>query len=622
MSEVARRPLIVRFFNGLWTAVVWFYRLLVIAMLMVSLGLLWMSARDSSKALVEDNLALVIAPSGELVEQIDLDPAQRLAEEFAGEEPSQTLLRDLIEALDRAATDDRIRLAVIRMDGLGGAGLAQLEELGAAVARFKTAGKPVHAYAPYYEQGHYLVAAQASDVSVDPLGLVAVEGLSSQQLYFKEALDKLGVEVNVFRVGEYKSAVEPFTRNDMSDEAKAANRDWLGDLWTRYGMLTAEARKLPPESIDRYVSGFADGMTRLRGDSAAYAKEAGLVTHIETLQQFRERVGAEVGMDDDIGSFRQIWSNDYLRAARAAGARPGDDRRIALVVVQGEIVDGPGEPGLAGGETISGLLDEARRDEGVSAVVLRVDSPGGSVFASEQIRRAVQALRADGKPVVASMASVAASGGYWVSMSADRIIAHPSTVTGSIGIFGLIPTLEKPLAKLGIHGDGVGTTPLAGSLRIDRPLSTEVKTIVQASIDKGYRDFIAGVAEGRSLKAEDVDRIARGRVWSGAKARELGLVDEFGGLDAAVKAAAGLAKLGEEEYRLEEFHPGSASPFQTLLQFLGQAAMPQPLLNSLAGLVQRLGQAPELRSTLGWLNDPRGAYARCFCSVELGGGRR
>ena len=407
MSEAARRPLIVRFFNGLWTAVVWFYRLLVIAMLMVSLGLLWMSARDSSKALVEDNLALVIAPSGELVEQIDLDPAQRLAEEFAGEEPSQTLLRDLVEALDRAATDDRIRLAVIRMDGLAGAGLAQLEELGAAVARFKAAGKPVHAYAPYYEQGHYLVAAQATDVSVDPLGLVAVEGLSSRQLYFKEALDKLGVEVNVFRVGEYKSAVEPFTRNDMSDEARAANRDWLGDLWSRYGMLAAEARRLPPGSIDRYVRGFADGMTRLRGDSAAYAKEAGLVTHIETLQQFRERVGAEVGMDDDIGSFRQIWSDDYLRAARATLPHPGDDRRIALVVVQGEIVDGPGEPGLAGGETISGLLDEARRDEGVSAVVLRVDSPGGSVFASEQIRRAVQALRADGKPVVASMASVA-----------------------------------------------------------------------------------------------------------------------------------------------------------------------------------------------------------------------
>ena len=622
MSETARRPLIVRFFNGLWTAVVWFYRLVVIAMLMVSLTLLWMSARDSSKALVEDNLALVIAPSGQLVEQIDLDPAQRLAEEFAGEEPSQTLLRDLVEALDRASTDDRIRLAVVRMDGLAGAGLAQLEELGAAVARFKAAGKPVHAYAPYYEQGHYLVAAQATDISIDPLGLVAVEGLSSQQLYFKEALDKLGVEVNVFRVGEYKSAVEPFTRNDMSEEAKAANRDWLGDLWTRYGLLTAEARKLPPETMDRYVTGLAAGMTRLGGDAAAYAKEAGLVTHIETLQQFRERVGADVGMDDDIGSFRQIWSNDYLRAARATGARPGDDRRIALVVVQGEIVDGAGEPGLAGGETVSGLLDEARRDEGVSAVVLRVDSPGGSVFASEQIRRAVQALRADGKPVVASMASVAASGGYWVSMSADRIVAHPSTVTGSIGIFGLIPTLEKPLAKLGIHGDGVGTTPLAGSLRIDRPLSAEVKTIVQASIDKGYRDFIAGVAEGRSLKPEEVDRIARGRVWSGARARELGLVDEFGGLDAAVKAAAGLAQLGADEYRLEEFHPGAASPFQTLLQFLGQASAPQPLLNSLAGVVQRLGRAPELRSTLGWLNDPRGAYARCFCTVELGGRRR
>lgn len=620
MSEAARRPLIVRFFNGLWTAVVWFYRLLVIAMLLLSLSLLWLGSRGTSKVLVEDNLALVIAPTGALVEQIDLEPAQRLAEQFAGEEPSQTLLRDLVEALDEAAKDSRISLAVVRLDGLASAGLAQLEELTAAIDRFKAAGKPVHAYAPSYEQGHYFVAAHATDISVDPYGMVAVEGLSSRQLYFKDALDKLGIDINVFRVGEYKSAVEPFIRNDMSEEAKAANREWLGDLWSRYGRLTTGARQLPPESVDRYVAGFADGMQRLGGDAAAYAKEAGLVTHIETLQQFRQRVGDVVGMDDDIGSFRQIWSNDYLRAVHAT-RRDQVDRRIGLVVVQGEIVDGPGEPGLAGGETISGLLDEARRDESISAVVLRVDSPGGSVYASEQIRRAVQALRADGKPVVASMSAVAASGGYWVSMAADRIVAHESTITGSIGIFGLIPTLEKPLAKLGIHSDGVGTTPLAGALRIDRPLSPAVKTIVQASIEKGYRDFITGVAEGRQLKPEEVDRIARGRVWSGAKAKELGLVDEFGGLDAAVKAAATLAELPEGRYGLEEFHPGSASPFQALLQFFGQAVADSQSLQSLSGLLGRLTQARELQQNLGWLNDPRGAYARCFCTLEMGGAR-
>jgi len=622
MSDAARRPLIVRFFNGLWTAVVWFYRLVVIAMLAISLSLLWVSLKGQSKVLVEDNLALVVAPTGALVEQIDLEPAQRLAEQFAGETPSQTLLRDLIDSLDEAAQDSRISMAVVKLDGLAGAGLAQLDELNAAIERFKASGKPVHAYAPSYEQSHYYVAAHADDISIDPLGMVAVEGLSSQQLYFKDALDKLGIDINVFRVGEYKSAVEPFIRNDMSEEAKAANRDWLGDLWRHYGEQTTTARKLKPEAVDQYVSGFAEGLKAHGGDAAALAKEAGLVTHVETLQQFRERIGKVVGMDDDIGSFRQIWSEDYLHAVHTTHRSSTAEHRIGLVVVQGEIVDGQGEPGVAGGDTIAELLDEARRDEGIDAVVLRVDSPGGSVYASEQIRRAVQALRADGKPVVASMSAVAASGGYWISMAADRIFAHESTITGSIGIFGLIPTIDRPLAKLGIHSDGVGTTPLAGAMRIDKPLSPQVRRIIQSSIDKGYRDFINGVAEGRKMEPVAVDKIARGRVWSGLKAKDLGLVDEFGGLDAAVKSAAKLARLDEGSYELEEFHPGSGSPFQALFQFFGQAAADQQALASVSGLISRLSQARELRASLGWLNDPRGAYARCFCSLQLDGQAR
>lgn len=618
MSEPVRRPLFVRLFQGVWNLVVWAYRLVVILALVISLSLLWISTRGGPPVVVEDNVALVVAPSGALVEQIDLEPAQRLAEQFGGELPSQTLLRDLIDALDAARVDSRVSMAVVKLDGLNSAGLAQLEELNAAIDRFKASGKPVHAYAPSYEQSHYFVAAHANDISIDPLGMVAVEGLSSQQLYFKDALDKLGVVVNVFRVGEYKSAVEPFIRNDMSEEAKAANLDWLGDLWSRYGSLTSVARQLPTDSIDQYVNGMAAGMQRLNGDAAAYAKEAKLVTHIETLSEFRQRMAETVGMDEDLGSFRQIWSEDYLRAVHASHKTPPAASKIALVVVQGEIVDGPGEPGYAGGDTIADLLDEARRDDQVAAVVLRVDSPGGSVYASEQIRRAVQALKADGKPVVASMSSVAASGGYWVSMAADKIVAHESTITGSIGIFGLVPTIDKPLEKLGIHTDGVGTTPLAGAMRIDRPLTPEVKTIIQSSIEKGYRDFINGVAEGRSLQPEAVDRIARGRVWSGLKAKELGLVDSFGGLDAAVTAAAGLAELEGGSYELDERHPGMATPFQALLHFLGQAAVRSEALGSLSGLVRQLSQAPELRSSLGWINDPRGAYARCFCAVNLG----
>ncbi len=625
MSETVRRPLIARFFNGLWSLIVWGYRLIVIAMLCISLTLVWLAWGGKRATTIENNVALVIAPSGELVEQMDQDPAQQFAEEFNGEPPSQTVLRDLIEALDQASEDARIPAAVIKLDNLEGAGLAQLEELNAAIQRFRATGKTVHAYSPSYAQGAYFVAAHADDISVDPFGGVDLEGLSSYQNYFKDALDKLGVTVNVFRVGEYKSAVEPFLRNDMSEEAKAANREWLGDLWTRYGAEAGAARKLPGDAINQYVNNLASGMEQANGDAAQLALSSKLVTHVETLADFRKRLSAQVGEDDEIGSFRQVWYGDYLSAQRLA--RQGekltkaDQPRIALVVVQGEIVDGMGEPGQAGGDIVYDLLDEARRDEGVAAVVLRVNSPGGSVFASEQIRRAVQALRAEGKPVVASMSSVAASGGYWVSMAADHIMAHESTITGSIGIFGLIPTIEGPLEKLGIHTDGVGTTPLAGAFRIDKPLNADIGRIVQSSIDKGYRDFINGVAAGRGLKPEEVDKIARGRVWSGLKAKELGLVDSFGGLDAAVKKAAELAELAEGGYRLDELRPEAASPLKMLAQLLGQGAIRLGAMGELKTLLAQLKQVRELRHFIGWMNDPNGAYVRCFCTMQLTGRR-
>lgn len=623
MSETGRRPLIVRFFNGLWNVIVWGYRLVIIGMVMLSLTLLWLTWGSKGATTIENNVALVIAPSGELVEQMDQDPAQQFAEQFNGLPPSQTVLRDLIEALDLAREDARITTAVVKLDRLDGAGLAQLEEFNAAIARFRASGKLVHAYAPSYAQAPYFVAAQADDISVDPLGGVDLEGLSSYQNYFKDALDKLGVKVNVFRVGEYKSAVEPFLRNDMSEESKLANREWLGDLWTRYGAVTGNARQLPANAIDSYVRALPDAMEQANGDSAQLALMNKLVTHVETLADFRKRIAAVVGTDEEIGSFRQVWYGDYLASARLAKRSEQlvntEQARIALVVVQGEIVDGEGEPGQAGGDVVYDLLDQARRDQGVAAAVLRVNSPGGSVYASEQIRRAVQALRADGKPVVASMASVAASGGYWISMAADHIVAHESTITGSIGIFGLIPTVDGPLEKLGIHTDGVGTTPLAGAFRVDRPLSPEVGRIVQASIEKGYRDFINGVAAGRGLKAEDVDKIARGRVWSGLKAKELGLVDSFGGLDAAVTKAAELAQLAPEAYRLDEMTPEAASPLKLIAQLLGQGAVRFGLMGDLQNLLQQLSAVRELRAVTGWMNDPKGAYARCFCTVDING---
>lgn len=617
MSE--NRSFLGRLFGFIWSFAVGLYRVLFVCALLLLCFALWAGFRGGAPVRVEDNVALVIAPTGMLVEQVDRDPGQELIEQVAGQAPAQTLVRDVTGALERAATDPRIPFAVLKLDGLEEAGLAQLEEVAEAIRKFRASGKKVIAYGPWYEQSHYYAAAQADEIVLDPMGMVALEGFSSYNNYFKDALDKLGVEVNVFRVGEYKSAVEPFIRNDMSEEAKAANREWLGDLWGAYGHAVAAARKLPDSAVPDYVSNLRAGLESARGDGAAHAKDAGLVTQLETLAQFRARMGAITGIDDTHGSFRQINFHDYLRGVDHENRKqPVPGTKIALVVVQGQIVDGDGEPGYAGGDTVSELLDEARRDRDVAAVVLRVDSPGGSVWASEQIRRGVQNLKAAGKPVVASMSNVAASGGYWVSMDANEIWAHPSTITGSIGIFGMIPTIDKPLGKLGIHTDGVGTTPLAGSFRIDRPMTPDFAAIVQSQINKGYRDFIEGVAKARKLPVDKVNEMARGRVWSGKRALELGLVDHAGDLEDATAAVAKLAGLQAGEYDLAEMRPERSFASRLLSNFSGsiRAAIGVEWLPSWA---RTLLARNDLARVLKGYNDPKGVYAQCLCTPSMGG---
>ena len=619
MSE--NKSFIRRVFGFIWGTVVFVFRTLVVLSLIASLTLLWLTFKGGRPMTVEDNVALILAPTGVLVEQVDEDPSQQFLQDISGEQPAQSRLGDLIEALQTARDDPRINFAVLKFDGLWGAGLPQLEELAVEMRAFRDSGKKIVAYGPWYDQPHYYAAAQADEIVIDPMGMVAVEGYSLYGNYFKEALDKLGVDIHVFRVGEYKSAVEPFTRNDMSAEARSANLDWLGDLWRDYGAAIAQGRKLPDTTADDYVRELRAGLTRNGGDAAAYAKEHGWVTHIETLTDFRTRMSELVGRDEDHGSFRQVHYRDYLRATRAehlAKAPVAPHDKVALIVVQGEIVDGPGDVGQAGGDVISDLLDDARRDENVHAVVLRVDSPGGSVWASEQIRRAVRNLKAAGKPVVASMSTVAASGGYWVSMDADQIWAHDSTITGSIGIFGMLPTLDRSLAKLGIHTDGVGTTSLSGAFRIDRPLSPEMGAIIQSQIEKGYRDFIQGVAEGRKLEVEKVDQLARGRVWSGADAKERGLVDHIGGLKQAADAAAELAGLSVDDYQLDERMPERDFTSRLLARFSGSIQI--ELIPGARTWLRQLGARTDIERILSSFNDPRGVYAHCFCTPS-GGGR-
>lgn len=616
------RSVLGRLFNFMWMVVSGFLKLIIIVVVIAGFAATWFALRGHGPV-VEKNTPLVLAPTGALVDQIDEDPGRRILQNLEGAPPAQSALRDLVDAIEAARDDPRIPFAVLKLDGLSDAGLPQLEELVAAMKDFRKSGKKIIAWSPSYEQAHYYAAAQADEIVLDPMGSLSIEGFSSYGNYFKDGLDKLGVDVHVFRVGEYKSAVEPFTRNDMSPDARAANLAWLGDLWHEYGKGVGEGRKLPATATDDYVRQFASGLVANDGDAAAYAKASGFVTSVETLSDFRKRIGALVGMDDDTGSFRQIHYLDYLAAIGDAVRRhrtAAAKGTVALVVVQGEIVDGPGDVGQAGGDTISDLLDEARRDEDVSAVVLRVNSPGGSVWASEQIRRAVDNLKADGKPVVASMSTVAASGGYWVSMDADQIFAHDSTVTGSIGIFGMIPTINRGLAKLGVHTDGVGTTSLAGALAIDRPLSAEVGRIIQSQIDKGYRDFIGGVAKARDIPVEKVNELARGRVWSGLRAKELGLVDEIGGLGAAADAAAKLAGMDGDAYELEEMEPKRDLTMELLSRFSGEsrfAWLPADARTLLQGLQART----DIGHWLSAFNDPRGMYAQCFCTPQQGSRR-
>lgn len=616
MSE--RKSLFRRFFGALGAIFDFFRRAVFIVFLLISAAMIYFVYSGGPPVKVDDGIALVVVPFGQIVDQDDTDPRTQLADDFLGEDPSYTVLGDLLDAIDSAAQDERIKLLFLKLDTGFYAGQAQLEELAAAVTRFrKTSGKPVYAYAPDMGQQSYFLAAAADEVFIDPLGMVFLQGYENYPLYFKEALDKLGVTVNVFRVGEFKSAVEPFTRESMSPQARENAQGWLDDLWLGWREQVAGARGLSVEDLQRYSDEFAARLAEHQGDTAALAKAAGLVDHVLGLHEIRAMAGELVGMDEEHGSFRQIPHTRYLRAidrerrhvatqTKPEQPLPEDAGDISLIVVQGQIVPGESSMGFAGGETLRRLIDQARDDEYSKALVLRVDSPGGSVFASEQMRRAIVRYQASGRPVVVSMASVAASGGYWISMNADRILAHATTITGSIGVFGLVPTFENSLDKLGIATDGVGTTNWSGGLSPVRPLSPAARQGLQMVVEKDYRNFISRVAEARELPLETVDSIAQGQVWSGQDALDLGLIDALGDFDVAVEQAAALA--GLKDFEVVPVTPPMDIRFQFLQKFSQlRSWMPDPLSQWLGGWMRTVNGVMQRWS------DPRGVYADCLC---------
>jgi protease-4 len=578
---------------------------------------------------VPDGAALVVKPQGTLVEQLSAgDPLQRLlaGSAGAGAAAKETLLKDLVDAIRAAKDDGRIKALHLDVGDLSAAGLTKLRDLRAAIADFRTSGKKVVAYADAYMQPGYYLAAQADEVYLHPDGLLLLEGFGRWRNHYREGLERYGIDVHVFRVGEYKSAVEPYIRDDMSPEAREMTLDYAGDLWRTYVADVAAARKLRPEDVTGLVEAMPERLRAASGDIARMALEAKLVDTLAQRDEVRARMIELVGKSEDGKTFRQVGVETYLRAR--GGDRSGATGRgsaVAVVVAKGEILDGTQPAGTIGGDSTARLLRRAREDEQVKAVVLRIDSPGGSAFASEIVRRECALVREAGKPLVASMGSLAASGGYWIATDADEIWASPETITGSIGIFGVFPTVDRALARyLGVHTDGVGTTRFSDVLRPDRPMDPAVADMLRQFIDEGYEDFLERVSKARRMPREAVDRVARGRVWSGEDAKRIGLVDHLGGLDDAVAAAAKRAKL-EKGYRVwyvekektlrERLASMLAAQALSLAAAAGVGQDPSPRagLPTLPGALHAV-QADVTR--LSRWNDPRGAYAHCLCGEE------
>ena len=599
------------FFKFLWGAIKAFH-IVAASILLVFIYILLASVfAQKPVIIVPEKAALLFAPKGVLVEK-RRDPT---INDLADGAPiaREVVLRDAVRALAEAKGDPRIAALVLDLDDFLGGGPAALHRLAAAIEDFKGSGKPVFAIGDSYSQAQYLLAAHADKLWLNPMGSVDITGYAVYVPHFASALKKLKAKVHVFRVGTYKSAVEPFIRDDMSAAAKEANRAFLNLLWDRYVAEVTRLRGLEDGAIERAIAEIVPRMQAADGDSARFALTEGWVDELRSRQAMREGVAEVVGSDPDTG-FRQISYTDYLKTLR----REENDRSpaVAVITLRGAIVPGKAPREQIGSENALALIARARRDKAVKAVVLRVDSPGGSAFASELIRQALLDLRNSGKPLVVSMGSVAASGGYWISTAADEIWAAPETITGSIGIFGLVITIEDTLDAIGVHSDGVGTTPLADAFDPTRGLSETAATLLQTEIESGYRKFLERVAESRGMTTEEVDRIAQGRVWAGETALDLGLVDHLGSLEDAIAAAAKRADLAAGAYGVRHIEEKPSRFEQFLLGLMGEAEAMGLLPAPVSGpAFVHADLAARIRATFerfAWLSDPEGVFAICL----------
>lgn len=579
---------------------------------------------DSGVVDIPSKAALVLDFHGDIVEQKQaVDPTDAIMKEAFGqqEENPEMLITDIKLVINKAKNDDRIHTLVIYPQNLRRASLPHLQEIGLAIADFKESGKEVISYGDYFSQDQYYLAALADKVWLNPEGGIMLEGFGRYRTYYKAALDKLNVTQHIFKVGTYKSAIEPYIRDDMSDYAKEANKAWLDHLWGNYKQDIVNLRDVDLNSFDETAQGLFVKLQKANGSFAEYALQNNFVDELRTREQIRTAMIEKVGNKSGSASYSNVKYKDYLKANKPAitTVNPLTDK-VAVIVAKGTILNGNQKAGTIGGDSTAKLLRKARLDDKVKAVVLRVDSPGGSAYASEIIRQEIELIKAAGKPVVASMATYAASGGYWISASANEIWASPNTITGSIGIFGMFMTFENALDKVGVHTDGVGTTDFAG-IGVSRPLNEDIGNIIQMSIERGYSNFINMVAQSRDMTAEDVDKIAQGRVWTGSKAKELGLVDKLGNLDDAVNSAAEQAGLNVYDVWVVEKELSAKDLFlknffETAQIFLPSEESEMPSYKN-PSLQQRIFDMVNEFEQVNQLNDPHGVYSFCLtCEVN------
>ena len=560
--------------------------------------------------------ALVLELRGDLVEEHTSGLRDTLLANVGGETRRVIELRDLLVVLDAAAKDKNIASVVLLLDELDGGGLAMLHEVGAAIDRVKAAGKPVIAWGGMFDRKRYLLASHASEVYLHPMGMVLIEGFGGRRNYYRDALDKLGVTVNLIKVGTYKSAAEPYISNGPSPASVEADTFLYGALWQGYTATVEKNRKLPAGAVARGVEQLPQLMQAAGGNAAQVALREKLVDGIKTRDEVRAMMIKRGEYEESIKTFRQVSFGDYL--ARHPQKAFGD--AVGVIVAAGEITDGQGGPGVVGGLATANMIRRAREDDAVKALVLRVDSPGGSAYGAELIRRELELTRAAGKPVVVSMGNMAASGGYWMALAADEVIADPATITGSIGVFALLPTADRVADKLGVHTAGVTTNWLADAYNPLRPLDPRFGQFVQASIDNVYREFTTKAAVARKTTPAKIDEVAQGRVWTGAQAKERGLVDRLGSYGDALRSAARRAGLGDDFRVAYAERPGNV--FERVLSLFGvsaaQAVNVQVKLGVLPDAIPG-GAIAGVAKDLGWLAEladgkkPFAAVTHCLC---------